>query len=72
MGFTEVDWEMAAGAPCMRCGNPSLRFMDGVCSPCFKNKREKIARAEKVRERFLRFRKRHNARIRGSGKTKTA
>ena len=58
-----TNWDLAAGDPCPRCGKASLRFKDGVCLPCVAELVERADRKERVRQRFLRFAKAHNARV---------
>ena len=58
-----TNWEKAEGDLCPRCSRPSLRFKDGVCLPCGADLVESADRKERLRQRFLRFRKAHNARI---------
>jgi hypothetical protein len=60
--WRSTDWDLVGGDPCPRCGKPSLRFRDGVCLPCVADLAGKADRKERLRQRFLRFAKAHNAR----------
>lgn len=64
-GFTEEEWEKAAGIPCPRCRRLALRFRpeDGVCRNCADKLNEKEMRDDRAKERFNKFRKAHNARL---------
>ena len=58
-----TNWDLAAGDPCPRCKKPSLRFQQGVCLPCMADIVERADRQERLRQRYLRSMKAHNARV---------
>ena len=61
----ERDWVQAGGAICPRCGEEAVRFrpQDGVCLACARALNEKEDADKKKRDKFQKFRKRHNARV---------
>ena len=61
--WRRTDWDLVAGDLCPRCEKPALRFKDGVCPPCVADLAERADRKERLRQRFLRFAKAHNARV---------
>ena len=58
-----TNWDLAAGDLCPRCEKPALRFKAGVCLPCVADLGAQADRKERLRQRFLRFAKAHNARV---------
>ena len=58
-----TDWDLTEGVRCVRCHKPAFRFRDGVCLPCGADLVTQADRKERLRQRFLRSMKAHNARI---------
>lgn len=60
-GFTDEEWEKAAGEPCPFCLQNSLRLIDGRCSQCYGLQQgiEDRKMERKSRERELRSIFRH-------------
>ena len=59
------EWERAKGVVCPQCHREvfRVRLQDGVCIPCAYRQDDKYVRDREKRARFLRFMKRHNAKI---------
>ena len=60
--WRRTDWD-TIGDPCPRCGELVVRFRDGVCIQCAEKLVEQADRKERLRQRFLRLMKAHNARV---------
>jgi len=60
------DFDAAGGAVCPRCGEEAVRFRpeDGICFRCARLLDEKFFSDKRKHDKFERFRKAHNARIR--------
>lgn len=56
-GSAVTNWDRAGGDACPRCGQPSLRFLDGICPGCSKRQRAREARHIEQRALIRHFRK---------------
>jgi cytochrome c551/c552 len=61
--WRKTNWDLAEGDPCSRCHKPSLRLIDAMCLPCIRDIAERADGKERLRQRYLRFVKAHNARV---------
>jgi hypothetical protein len=40
------DWDKVQGDPCPKCGQPEVRFINGICRNCYLLRKEKLAKQE--------------------------
>lgn len=71
-GFTDQDWELAAGVICPGCRQAVLRIRpaDGLCLPCGERGELRAERQEKRRATLTRAIRLHNARVERKAKQK--
>ena len=60
--ITEEEWSNP-GAVCPSCKREAFRVSAGLCTMCWSSKNEKYYRDKRKKDKFLKFMKSHNARI---------